>query len=393
MRTEGSTQGNAGNVLVVAKERIAENGEYNLTGERYRVVERRGKQKWEMVRIGDICDLYNGKAFKPSDWEKKEDGGLPIIRIQNLNNENAEFNYYSGNIDDQVIINDGDLLFSWSGSRGTSFGPHIWKGQKAILNQHIFKVEYKDIVQKNFLYHMLKFAVKEVEENLHGGVGLVHITKGNFEKIKLPVPPLDIQWEIVAEIEGYQKIIDGTRQVVDNWKPQIEVDPEWPMVKLGDVITLQRGYDLPKQEWEKGEYPIVGSNGIIGYHNAYKEIGPGVVTGRSGTIGKVHYISEKYYWPHNTSLFVKDFKGNNRKFISYLLQSVDLKSLGETTSAVPSLDRKNAHRLMVQLPPLKVQKKIVDKMEADQKWVDGCRELMIGYKGKVKRVVDGVWGE
>jgi restriction endonuclease S subunit len=180
--------------------------------------------------------------------------------------------------------------------------------------------------------------------------------------------------------------------VVNNWKPEIEVDPEWPMMKLGDIITLQRGYDLPKQEWKDGDYPIVGSNGIIGYHNAYKEIGPGVVTGRSGTIGKVHYISDKFYWPHNTSLFVKDFKGNNRQFICYLLQSLDLKSLGERTAAVPSLDRKNAHQLSANLPPLEIQGEIVAKIKAEQKAVDGCRELMIRYEEKIKRVMDGVWG-
>jgi restriction endonuclease S subunit len=168
---------------------------------------------------------------------------------------------------------------------------------------------------------------------------------------------------------------------------------KWPMVKLGEVITLQSGYDLPKQEWRKGNYPIVGSNGTIGHHNAYKEIGPGVVTGRSGTIGKVHFIPDEFYWPHNTSLFVKNFKGNNKRFICYLLQSIDLKSLGERTAAVPSLDRKNAHQLTVSLPPLEDQEEIVDKIESEQKAIDGCRELMVRYEERIKRVVDGVWGE
>jgi len=75
---------------------------------------------------------------------------------------------------------------------------------------------------------------------------------------------------------------------------------------LGDVITLQRGYDLPKTQFKKGSVPVVGSNGIIGYHNVEKEKGPGVVTGRSGTIGKVHFIDYESYWPHNTALFVRD---------------------------------------------------------------------------------------
>jgi len=123
-----------------------------------------------MVPIGDLCALTNGRPFKPTDWEKAEAGGLPIIRIQNLNNPSAEFNYFSGQVDKKLIVRSGDLLFSWSGSRGTSFGPHMWTASDGILNQHIFKVEHKETVNRLFLYWMLKKAVEQVEDNLHGGV-------------------------------------------------------------------------------------------------------------------------------------------------------------------------------------------------------------------------------
>jgi len=149
---------------------------------------------------------------------KVESGGLPIIRIQNLNNDKAEYNYFTGKIDNQVIVNNGDLLFSWSGSRGTSFGPYIWKGQKAILNQHIFKVVHKDCVLKEFYYFMLKNAVTEVEENLHGGVGLVHITKGNLERIKIPLPPINIQKQIISKIEAESKVVNGCRDFIKSMK-------------------------------------------------------------------------------------------------------------------------------------------------------------------------------
>jgi len=170
--------------------------------------------KWEKMKIGNLCELFNGKAFRPNDWKKEESGGLPIIRIQNLNNEKAEFNYFNGEIDGQVIINNGDLLFSWSGSRGTSFGPHIWKGQKAILNQHIFKVVHKNNILKGFFYLMLKDAVKEVEENLHGGVGLVHITKGNLERIEIPLPSLEIQKQIVEKIEAERELVESAKKLI-----------------------------------------------------------------------------------------------------------------------------------------------------------------------------------
>lgn len=178
--------------------------------------------KWEKIKIGNLCDLYNGKAFKPSDWEKKESGGLPIVRIQNLNNNNLEYNYYTGKINNQVIINNGDLLFSWSGSRGTSFGPHIWNGGKAILNQHIFKVIHKNDILRGFFYFILKDAVKEVEENLHGGVGLVHITKRNFEKIEISLPPLEIQKQIVEKIETEIALVESSRKLIEIFEQKIK---------------------------------------------------------------------------------------------------------------------------------------------------------------------------
>ena len=209
--------------LIVEKGRIAADGEFNLNVEKYRPRTTR-VSSYPMVPIGEICDLINGRAFKPEDWKDSSSGGLPIVRIQNLNTPDSGFNYYIGEVRDRHIINKGQLLFSWSGSRGTSFGAHIWKGGRAVLNQHIFKVGFdKARATKMYLFHALNKAVTQVEENLHGGVGLVHITKGNLERIEIPLPPLKVQKEIVDEIEGYQKIIDGAGAVIDNYRRKIQV--------------------------------------------------------------------------------------------------------------------------------------------------------------------------
>jgi type I restriction enzyme M protein len=177
---------------------------------------------WEKVKIGDVCRLVNGIAFKPDDWESQENGGLPIVRIQNLNNKDAEFNYSSKKIRDDFLIENGQLLFSWSGSRGTSFGPHIWRGNKAILNQHIFKVLFDDkLYLKHFLYLALKIIVSQVENTLHGGVGLVHITKGNLENIKIYKPSLEEQKTIVAQIEQEEKYVDACKKLIEINKQKI----------------------------------------------------------------------------------------------------------------------------------------------------------------------------
>jgi type I restriction enzyme M protein len=208
--------------LIVAKAKIAAKGDYNLGGERYRE-NRVRTSNYATVPIGNICELFNGRAFKPEDWEGVNSGGIPIVRIQNLNNPDSAFNYFTGEVSDRNTINNGELLFSWSGSRGTSFGAHIWKGGKAVLNQHIFKISFDESrATKMYLLYALNKAVIEVEENLHGGVGLVHITKGNLEKIGIPLPPLEVQKEIVAEIEGYQKVIAANRELIKRFEKKIQ---------------------------------------------------------------------------------------------------------------------------------------------------------------------------
>ncbi|MBP1640416.1 MAG: restriction modification system specificity subunit [Bacteroidetes bacterium] len=116
-------------------------------------------------------------------------------------------------------------------------------------------------------------------------------------------------------------------------------------VTLGDLIEFQRGFDLPKSSFVDGDIPVISSNGILGFHNEYKVEGPGITIGRSGTVGLPHYIESNFY-PHNTSLFVKNFKGNNPRYIYYLLKTLKLNKKG-SGSGVPTMNRNHLHPLKV----------------------------------------------
>jgi len=155
--------------------------------------------RWDTVTIGECLRLINGRAFKPAEWSAS---GRPIIRIQNLNNPDAPFNYYEGDLPEKFAVSNGDLLFAWSGTPGTSFGAHIWQGNDAWLNQHIFKVLFSpEQFDKRFLRYAINQNLDEYIRAAHGGAGLAHITKGRFESSALPVPSLAEQRHIVAEIE------------------------------------------------------------------------------------------------------------------------------------------------------------------------------------------------
>src|SRR5690554_48879 len=114
---------------------------------------------------------------------------------------------------------------------------------------------------------------------------------------------------------------------------------------LGKLIEFQRGYDLPKSEMIDGIYPVRSSNGILGYHNEFKVKGPGITIGRSGTVGLPHLIKTNFY-PHNTSLFIKDFKGNDVNYIYYLLKYLKLNDQ-KSGSGVPTMNRNHLHPLSV----------------------------------------------
>jgi type I restriction enzyme S subunit len=147
---------------------------------------------------------------------------------------------------------------------------------------------------------------------------------------------------------------------------------EWEDVALGDVITLQRGFDLPTQDRKPGGVPIVSSSGVSGTHAEARVSAPGVVTGRYGTIGQVFYLTEDF-WPLNTTLWVKDFKGNDPRFVSYLLQTLDFQVYNDKSS-VPGVNRNHLHLARVRMPALSEQRAIAhilgtldDKIELNRR--------------------------
>ena len=148
---------------------------------------------WCVTKLGNAAKYTNGRAFKPEEWQTI---GLPIIRIQNLNDPAATYNRSPKQYEKKYLIKDGDLLFAWAASLGT----YIWNGGEAWLNQHIFKVQPQDFVEKCFLYYAFQSMITEFYRNCHGS-GMVHITKKQFEEIPLYLPPLPEQRRIVEKIE------------------------------------------------------------------------------------------------------------------------------------------------------------------------------------------------
>ena len=192
-----------------------------------------------IVPFGSTCKLQNGRAFKPEEWSSS---GTPIIRIQNLTDESKPFNYCDFEVEDRFHVNSGDLLFSWSGTPGTSFGAFFWNRGKGFLNQHIFRVDL-DVkrVDKNYLRYAINSKLNFIIDQAHGGVGLKHITKGKLEAIEIPLPPLPEQKRIAAILDKADAIRRKRQQAIqlaDDFLRAVFLD------MFGDPVTNPKGWEV-----------------------------------------------------------------------------------------------------------------------------------------------------
>ena len=209
-----------------------------------------------MARLGDVATYVNGFAFKPSDWS---DEGLPIIRIQDLTGNSYQANRYNGSYLPKYEVNDGDVLISWS----ASLGVYVWKGEKAVLNQHIFKVVFdKAEVDKSFFVHQVQNVLENAASEAHGAT-MKHLTKPVFDALPFYLPDIEKQKEISAVLDRVSELIALRKeqlakqdQLVKSRFIELFGDPEHnektiptlPMTELCEIIDGDRGANYPKQE-------------------------------------------------------------------------------------------------------------------------------------------------
>jgi type I restriction enzyme S subunit len=148
----------------------------------------------------------------------------------------------------------------------------------------------------------------------------------------------------------------------------------WRKAKLEDLVFFQRGFDITQAQQKPGPIPVISSSGITSYHNEFKVLAPGVVIGRKGTLGSIHY-SAVDYWPHDTTLWSRDFKGNNPRFAYYFLHTLDFKRF-DVGNSNPTLNRNHIHDLPVRIPPLPVQAEIADALSAYDDLIENNRRRM-----------------
>ena len=346
--------------------------------------------KWEMVKIEDVCDILDNQR-------------IPITASDRIA---GIYPYYGANgvqdyIDKYIFDDELVLLAEDGGNFGSKDKPIAYRvSGKCWVNNHAHVLKPKSMLDVDYLCYSLMFY--DVSDIVNGTTRQ-KLNQAAMRKMTIPLPPLPIQKHIADVLDRAARLRELRRQQLDKMDLLIKSkfidmfgDPiinskKLPETTFINIVKLQRGFDLPIGVRNiNGLVPVYGSNGILGYHDKAKVQNGGIITGRSGTIGKVYYASSDY-WPLNTTLFSVELNGNNLIFLANLLELYDLSRFAEGTG-VPTLNRNNIHNEKIISIPLPLQLQFADfvaraeeQKSAMRRGLEGmemnCRALMQGYFG------------
>ena len=254
------------NCLLVAKSKIAENGEYNLTASRYKQIQDLTNSKWEMARLENLfLEIKNGKNVTQID----EKGKYRVSRIQTIANgtfDAEKTKWTNDDINPSDFLQCGDILLSHINSFEHLAKSAIFKlNEKIVHGVNLIKFRAdKTKINPEYAIHIFKspLFIEKAKTFAQRAVNQASIKVADLRTIEIPLPPLEVQEEIVKELDGYQAIIDGAQKVVDNWKPTFTINPQWEKVKLSNVCDVRDGtHDSPKPQ--QVGYPLVTSKNLV----------------------------------------------------------------------------------------------------------------------------------
>lgn len=329
---------------------------------------------WQTRPLAEVADFNLGKML---DQNKNRGELRPYLANVNVRwgefqlDDLREMRFEEHELD-KFGVRTGDILMCEGGEPGRCA---IWTDQMPgmMFQKALHRIRPHSCLDSRFLYYsFLRKGRMDGFAGLFTGSTIKHLPKEKLAKVEITFPSLPEQQSIAATLSAYDELIDNNRrrialleeaarQLYKEWFVRFRfpghehvriiggVPEGWEPLKLGDVLTLQRGFDLPNGDRLEGTVPVYGSTGIVGYHATAKVDAPMIVTGRSGSLGQVCFVSVPS-WPLNTALWVRDFKRVSPWYAYFLLSEIGLEKFNGGAS-VPTLDRKVAHAADVMLPP------------------------------------------
>lgn len=338
---------------------------------------------WPLKPLGALFEIGAGKSVTPA--ARHGEPRYPFLRTANVlwgrvDLSQLDSMFFTDSEIESKSLRSGDLLVCEGGDIGRAA---IWNGEveRCGFQNHLHRLRPKSDVLPRFLMYFLQAGFTQL--GLYEGAGnkttIPNLSRNRLAALEVPEPPLGEQRKIAAVLQKAQRAIEiedkliatlrelkhsamrqlFTRGLRGEPQKQTEIGPvpdSWRVDRLDALVLFQRGFDITKKIQEDGTVPVVSSGGIRSWHRVAAATGPGVVIGRKGSIGLLHFV-EQDYWPHDTTLWSKDFRGNDPRFVYYRLSLLDLKRL-DSGAANPALNRNFLHAELVSWPDLAEQKRI-----------------------------------
>lgn len=416
-------------MVLVEKSKLAKNGEYNLTASRYKVSQDFSNCKWDMVKLETLfTEIKNGKNVQQFD----EVGKYRVTRIQTIADGTVNLEktkWTNDEVNDADFLQFGDILLSHINSFEHLAKSAIYKfGEKVIHGVNLIKLRAdKAKINPEYAIYILKspMFIKKVKSYAQKAVNQASIKVADLKTIQIPLPPLEVQEEIVKELDGYQAVIDGAQKVVDNWKPTLPINPEWEKVKLGNINYLEiidgdRGANYPSKEEfsEEGYCVFLNTKNVLenGFNFSKcqfitkekdeklrkgKLLRNDIVMTTRGTIGNVGIYSNNIKFEHlriNSGMVI--FRPTpllNSEFLFQLLRTSYVKSQIENIrsgAAQPQLPVRSMVDIDILVPrTIEEQKEIVSKIQEEEKTIEECKKLIELHQEKINTKIQSIWGD
>lgn len=404
-------------ITLVDKSKLAENGEYNLTASRYKETQDLSNCKWDMVKLGDVCNIARGGSPRPiQDYITNNPNGLNWLKIGDIK-ENAKYIYSTfekikpEGLSKTRQVNKGDFILSNSMSFGR---PYIMQISACIHDGWLALQDISPKLNKDFLYHILSSEVVK-QQFLKYAVGstVKNLKSDTVKCVEIPLPPLEVQEEIVKELDGYQAVIDGAQKIIDNWKPTLPINPEWKKVKLGDVCELTYGYTDTALEAGDTRFIRITDIDAFGqikdydckYINSNNEIDKyllhnnDIIVARTGaTYGKTALFKGNYKAVYASFLIKLDFdktKVYNPYYWAFAQSQDYINQAAKLVSGVaqPQFNANAIKNIEFYIPSIEIQKEIVLKIQEEEKVIEECRKLIKLHQEKINTKIQSIWGD
>jgi type I restriction enzyme M protein len=382
-------------VHAVARADIAESGNYNLSGDRYKAVALRENNAFPMVEIKEVADVKKGSAITRKDVNSN--GVVPVVA-------GGQQPAYSHDISNRVA---NTITVSASGAYAGFV--NYWPMPIFASDCSTIQSNDENVVLQRYLYVMLKYQQNDIYK-LQSGGGQPHIYPKDIQKLKIPLPPIEIQRQIVAELDSYQHIIDSAQTIAKIYKPTIKINPQWEKVELGDHVRVNNGQVLTEFDDdgkiacvkvgdmnlpENSNFIVTSSHwtnrslrGLVEKESViFPKRGAAIATNKKRLNKILCYIDNNCMaiTPNNRTIL-------NSYYLYYFMLGFNLASISNS-AGIALINNPDIKSVKIPLPSIEEQTQIVAELEDEQKLIDANKQLIEIFQQKIKSKIAEIWGE